>query len=125
MNRDAQPLVIKHDETKLKLSSYIIGFGLSLLLTLSAYLLVTHHGASRNVLVGIVAFLALCQFITQTYFFLHLGTESKPRWKIGIFFFMLGVVLILVVGSLWIMYNLNYRVSIPQELKYVKSQDDL
>ncbi|MEI9913842.1 MAG: cytochrome o ubiquinol oxidase subunit IV [Candidatus Saccharibacteria bacterium] len=125
MSRNDQSLTVSHDESKLKLSSYIAGFGLSLLLTLSAYLLVTHHGASRNVLVGIVVALALTQFIVQIFFFLHLGQESKPRWKLGIFFFMIGVVLILVFGSLWIMYSLNYRQTIPHELQYVNSQDDL
>ena len=125
MSNSNKPVAIQHDETKLKLRAYITGFGLSLLLTLSAYLLVTHHAANRHVLIGLVVVLALSQFMVQIFYFLHLGEETKPRWKLGVFFFMIGVVLILVFGSLWIINNLNYTMTVPQEEQYVNSQDDL
>jgi cytochrome o ubiquinol oxidase operon protein cyoD len=119
------PLTINHDENKLKLSSYITGFGLSILFTISAYLLVINHAASRTVLIGLVIVFAICQFISQSFLFLHLGQENKPRWRLTIFAFMLGVVIIIVFGSLWIMHNLKYRMTIPQEIRYMKSQDNL
>lgn len=125
MSSNEKPITATHEESKLKLGSYIAGFGLSLLFTLSAYLLVVNHAASRNVLIGLVTAFALCQFAVQSFFFLHLGNESKPRWRMGIFFFMLSVVIILVGGSLWIMYSLNVRQTIPQEIEYVNGQDNL
>jgi len=42
-------------------------------------------------------------------FFLHLGIESKPRWNLLVFYFMVVVLAILLYGSFWIMSNLDYR----------------
>ena len=125
MSKNAQSVAVHHDESKLKLSAYIAGFGLSLMFTLASYLLVTHHAASRDVLLGLITAFALCQFFVQMMFFLHLGNETKPRWKLAVFLFMSGVVLIIVFGSIWIISSLNYRQTVPQELRYVNSQDDL
>lgn len=46
----------------------------------------------------------------QLFFFLHLGQESKPYWNSQLFLFMLTILVILVIGSLWIMHNLSYNV---------------
>jgi cytochrome o ubiquinol oxidase operon protein cyoD len=125
MSKSSEAIIATHEETKLKLGSYIAGFVLSVLLTISAYLMVVNNGASRDVLVGVVSCLAITQFIVQAYFFLHLGKESRPKWKLYVFIFMIGVVLIIVFGSLWIMNNLNYRMSIPQQVQYLNNQDGL
>jgi cytochrome o ubiquinol oxidase operon protein cyoD len=111
-----------HEESKLSVKSYVIGFCMSLILTLSAYLLVSHHSATTTILLVVIVALALVQFMVQIYFFLHLGKETKPRWKLFVFLFMIGVVLILVFGSIWIINNLNTRQTLPQELQYMNSQ---
>lgn len=125
MSTKHQPVAIKHFEEKLKLKTYVIGFSLSVILTLTAYLLVTNHGTSQHVLVALLVVLALIQFFVQIYYFLHLGTETRPRWKLAVFMFMTGVVLILVFGSLWIMDNLNARMTIPEQIQYMNNQDGL
>lgn len=109
---------------KLTLRSYVVGFIGSLVFTLAAYLLVTHDLLSRRVLIASVITLALAQFLTQLLFFLHLGRERQPRWKLLVFLFMVVVVAILVFGSLWIMYKLNYHQSPQQMFKYLNSQSD-
>jgi cytochrome o ubiquinol oxidase operon protein cyoD len=107
------------------LGAYINGYVFSLFLTIAAYLMVTHHLFSNHVLVGVVVALALAQFVVQLVFFLHLGRETKPRWKLFVLLFMVMIVLILVFGSLWIMDNLNYRMTPAQIDQYMKSQDAL
>ena len=91
------------------LKAYITGFVLSVYLTIMAYLLVSRHLFSSHLLVALIIGLALIQFVVQVYYFLHLGQETKPRWKLVTFIFMLGTVAILVFGSLWIMANLDYQ----------------
>jgi cytochrome o ubiquinol oxidase operon protein cyoD len=59
--------------------------------------------------------LALAQAIAQLVWFLHLGHESAPRWKLVAFAFMLLVLVILIVGSIWIMNNLNYHTMSPAD----------
>jgi cytochrome o ubiquinol oxidase subunit IV len=90
---------------------YIVGLILSLALTLAAYFLVDGHLLTdRTALVSVVVVLAVLQALVQMMLFLHLGTEGKPHWNMLTFLFMVMVVLILVLGSLWIMYNLSYDV---------------
>ena len=91
------------------LKSYLIGFTLSLLLTLAAYFAVVKQIAAGSVLILILLGLGLIQTVVQLIVFLHLGGESKPRWNLATFLFMGLVLVIFVFGSMWIMYNLNYR----------------
>lgn len=96
---------------ELKLSQYVTGFVASVVLTLMAYLAVVHELFSTIGLATLVVTLGLVQFMVQLVFFLHLSLETKPRWKLAIFIFMVGVVLIVVFGSLWIMANLDYHMT--------------
>jgi cytochrome o ubiquinol oxidase operon protein cyoD len=108
------------------LKTYTIGFVLSLILTLEAYFLVVNEAFTRRwLLVAIVAF-AVVQLMVQLVFFLHLGSESKPRWNLTVFTFMLMVLLILVLGSLWIMHNLNYHMMSPSNTdKYIMEDEGI
>ncbi len=90
--------------------SYLLGFFASLLLTLLSFSLVVFKGVPEHYLVHILIALAVVQAVVQLLFFLHVGEEAKPRWETIIFYFMILVVLIIVVGSLWIMYDLDQRV---------------
>jgi cytochrome o ubiquinol oxidase operon protein cyoD len=123
---DKSNIVSKHEPAHGSLLSYSVGFGLSIVLTLVAFGLVeAHHRLSTTTIMTIIVGLALVQFMVQLFFFLHLGRETRPRWKLAVFYFMIGVVLILVLGSLWIMANLNYRMTPDQMNNYLKSQDGL
>ncbi len=101
------------------LVGYISGFALSLLLTGTAYVLVTRHVLEGGTLVAAIIGLALVQVLVQLFFFLHLGQETKPRWKLLVLAFMLVVLGILVFGSLWIMQNLNYNMSPESMNNYI------
>ncbi len=102
--------------------SYVGGYILSLALTAVAYALVRQHAYTRGVLIGLIIGLALVQFGVQLVCFLHLG---RGKWKSLAFWMMVIVVLILVLGSLWIMQNLNVRMTPQQINQYMQSQDSL
>ncbi|HEX3569180.1 MAG TPA: cytochrome o ubiquinol oxidase subunit IV [Candidatus Saccharimonadales bacterium] len=104
---------------------YITGFLLSISLTIVAYALVMHHGIAHTALIASIIALAVVQCLVQLFFFLHLGHETKPRWRLVVLLTMLLVIGILVAGSIWIMNNLNYRMT-PQEINtYLHDQDGL
>ncbi len=109
------------------LFTYVAGFILSVGLTIVAYLLVTKHVYEGWTLIYALVGLAVVQLFVQMFFFLHLGQEPKPRWNLGSFLFMLLVLLIIVVGSLWIMHNLNYNMMMsPDEMnKYVQEEEGI
>lgn len=92
------------------LMSYVIGFIASILLTAASFFLVISRMLSGQALIYTIVGLALVQATFQLLFFLHLGKEAKPRWESVVFYFMLLVLLIIAIGSLWIMYDLNDRV---------------
>ena len=80
-----------------------------MILTIAIYHFVTYDYLTGWVLTltvfGFGTILALIQLV----FFLHLGMESKPHWNTIAFLFMALVMLVVIGGSLWIMYNLNYN----------------
>jgi cytochrome o ubiquinol oxidase operon protein cyoD len=111
--------------------SYFIGFGISLGLTLLAFLTammqVDSGGtayAKTELLVGLVI-LAVIQLVVQLIFFFHLGHESKPRLNTVSFLFMLMVVGIIGFGSLWIMYNLNYNMMPHEVEQYIEHEEQI
>jgi len=113
-------------EDRVTLRSYVAGFLLSLATTIAAYVVVTEKLYSKNSIIATVAVLAIAQFFVQMLFFMHLGQEKKPRWKLLALVFMTGVVLIVVLGSLWIMHHLDYNMMSPRQMEnYMDSQDGL
>jgi cytochrome o ubiquinol oxidase operon protein cyoD len=119
-----KPVVAEHDSERTTLRTYITGFVSSVVLTVAAYVMVVDNAFSKWTLAIVVALLALVQFMVQLVFFLHLGQDTKPRFKVGVFLFMLLVLLIIVVGSLWIMHSLNYRMDMsPKRVQdYMNAQ---
>lgn len=108
------------------LRSCTIGYVLSLVLTFAAYLSVTNNLFAGNILVLVLMGLAMVQLVVQLIFFLHLGSESKPRFNLIIFLFMLLVLLIIVIGSLWIMNNLDYHTMSPKDTdSYLRNKEGL
>lgn len=88
--------------------SYSIGFGLAIIFTLAAFLTVTSGWFSQGAAITIISLLAVVQLIVQLVFFLHLGRD-KVKWKASAFYTMLLILILIVGGSLWIMYNLDYN----------------
>ena len=96
--------------------TYVVGFILSIILTLTAFKIVD-DGLLKGwgLTLTLIAF-AVVQLLVQLLFFLHLDKERKPRQNLMAFAFMAIVLLIIVLGSLWIMDNLNYHVMGPEEI---------
>lgn len=90
--------------------AYAIGFIGSLVLTAVSFFLVISKLFSGPFLICSLIALALVQAVIQLLFFLHVGKEAKPRWETLVFIFMVVILLIVALGSLWIMYDLDDRV---------------
>jgi cytochrome o ubiquinol oxidase operon protein cyoD len=99
----------KHQPGESTFKIYLTGFILCIILTLAAYFLVERHLLSGMTLVWTIVSLGTVQAIVQLIYFLHVGDEPHPRWNFLIFLFMALIVIVIVGGTMWIMYNLNYR----------------
>lgn len=107
----------------LSYTAYVAGFVGSLVLTLVSYFAVTTQAFTPTITLYVIGFLAIVQFVVQLFCFLHLGQEDRPRWRLRVFAFMLGVIIILVFGSIWIMNNLNYNMSHGEVKQYLEKSD--
>jgi cytochrome o ubiquinol oxidase subunit IV len=103
-----------HDSTEAQATwkSYILGFVLSIALTLFTYFIVVRHSFPRQTIVITISTFAILQAIVQLILFLHLAQESKPRSKLFMFLLMIAILIIVIAGTLWIMYDLDARMMI-------------
>lgn len=96
-------------ENDATIQRYTFGFAFSLIMTVVPFILAVQHLLEGWQLAACFVAFALLQVFVQLQYFLHIGDESKPRWNLMIFGFMVLVVFIVVFGSLWIMNNLDYH----------------
>ncbi|HSX09895.1 MAG TPA: cytochrome o ubiquinol oxidase subunit IV [Candidatus Saccharimonadales bacterium] len=109
---NAEPLT--KEQAQKTFRSYVTGFISSLILTLIPYFLITKHLFTPDFQVTIIIIFAMLQLIVQLVFFLHMREESKPRLNLVIFLSFFGIILVVVVASIWIMQHLNYNMSLVQ-----------
>jgi len=88
-------------------TSYLVGFVLSVILTAIPFALVMSHAAPATILIPSVIGIGVIQIVVHLVCFLHMNTRSSQLWNNAAFAFAVIIVGILVVGSLWIMYHLN------------------
>ncbi len=97
-----------HESSHGSLRSYLIGFGLSVVLTaIPFWLVMTGALGSNQATVLTVMALAIAQIIVHMVCFLHMNARSEGGWTMMALIFTLIVVVIALSGSLWVMYHLN------------------
>jgi cytochrome o ubiquinol oxidase subunit IV len=95
------------------LKSYTIGFALSLILTLLSFGCVMSGAVPQHLVApGIIVF-CIAQLLVQLGFFLHMGTAPEQRDNLSIGIFTLLIIAIVVVGSIWVMHNMNTHMMHP------------
>lgn len=105
--------------------SYVIGFALSLLFTAIPYQMVVNQTATGTTLLATIIGIAVLQMIIQIVFFLHLGRGPKPLYNVIFFVFTVGTIILVVVGSIWIMNHLNYNMAPTDASKYLIEQEGI
>jgi len=89
------------------LKSYIIGFVLSIILTIIPLVAVLQDMVEGNAATVLLIVTAVLQFVVQLFFFMHLKEEKSPRWNLMVLILGIVVVVTIVLGSMWIMnYNM-------------------
>ncbi|MCY0875602.1 MAG: cytochrome C oxidase subunit IV family protein [Firmicutes bacterium] len=82
---------------------HVVGYLLSLVLTIIAFLAVLNHWLSGRTLISIIMLLAVMQIGIQLFFFMHFTEGHGPRYHIMALGFALFFTIIFVGGSVWIM----------------------
>jgi cytochrome o ubiquinol oxidase subunit IV len=93
---------------------YWIGFLLSVVLTAIPFgLVMSGVIADTRWTAGIIMVAAAVQIVVHMIFFLHMNTRSESGWTFMALMFTVIIVVIVIAGSLWVMYNMNANM-IPQ-----------
>lgn len=98
-----------------ELRSYLIGLGLSIILTAAAFLSIgTHLIYGPGIVMAVVVF-GLAQVGIHLVFFLHMTTSPDNTNNALALAFGFLIVCLIVFGSIWIMYNMNHNMIPMQE----------
>jgi cytochrome o ubiquinol oxidase operon protein cyoD len=88
--------------------SYITGFILSVILTAIPFAIVMGGGLeSRTMTVAVVISCAIVQVLVHMVYFLHMNSRAEEGWVFVSTIFTVVVVVIMIAGSIWVMYHLN------------------
>ncbi|GGC48800.1 cytochrome o ubiquinol oxidase subunit IV [Chelatococcus reniformis] len=103
------------------LRGYLIGFGLSVLLTaIPFWIVMAEPFASKQVAGFAVMGFAAVQIVVHMVYFLHMNTHSDEGWTMMALIFTIIILVIVLSGSLWVMYHLNANMMPPHVMDQMK-----
>jgi len=105
---------------------YAYAYVVAAALSFFAYIVVRGNMLEGSVAATVLLGSAALQLYIQSRYFLHLDdARERPRWRLASYVFTWLTLLIVVVGSLWIMLNLNYNMMMsPKEMnEYMLKQN--
>ena len=87
---------------------YVTGFVLSVILTAIPFWLVMNGViASAGMTAAVILGFAAVQIVVHMVYFLHMNARSEGGWNMLALIFTVVLVVIVLSGSLWVMYHLN------------------
>lgn len=94
------------------LKTYLIGFTLAVLLTLIPFALVARGALPLVPTLVVIAILALIQMAVHLHYFLHLDLSAEHRYNLLTLAFAAVIILLMAGGTIWVLYNLHYRMMV-------------
>jgi cytochrome o ubiquinol oxidase operon protein cyoD len=90
------------------LKDYAIGFILSVILTaIPFYLVMTKAFDKSSTTAVVILGFAAIQVIVHMVYFLHMNGKSEGGWSLLATMFTLVLLVIVLAGSIWVMYHMN------------------
>lgn len=93
------------DESHASYGGYLVGFVLSVILTVAAFAAVMMHAMSPVATIAVIAALAIVQIVVHVYYFLHMNGSKELYWNCMAFYFAVLIVVILVFGFLFVLHD--------------------
>ena len=93
---------------------YMTGFVLSVILTAIPFWLVMAKVFDKpSTTTMVILGFGLVQIVVHMIYFLHMNTKSENGWTMLALIFTVIIVVIVIAGSLWVMYHMNLNM-MPQ-----------
>lgn len=89
--------------------TYVVGYGLALLLTLAAFGLVWLQFLSGRTAFYVVLGLGLVQMLVHFCCFLHVDLKRNSRADLQLLLFSAMIIALMVGGTLVVLFNLHHR----------------
>ena len=120
-----------HDHGSYK--SYLTGFVLAVVLTAIPFWLVMSNAFASSRAAGIVLLgLAAVQVVVHMVYFLHLNSKSESGWTMISTLFTIMIVVIMMAGSLWVMYHMNHNMmpsmnheTVPESMRSAPNANEM
>lgn len=110
---------MKSDSYNKSVLRYCLGAFIAGVITATIYIVAMNElVAGAMIMTCVILAAALIQLVVQLYFFLHISGGEKPRWRLHSFWFAAMMIMIVVVGSIWVMKNLDYNMGMSPEQMY-------
>jgi cytochrome o ubiquinol oxidase operon protein cyoD len=92
------------------LREYATGFVLAVILTAIPFYLVMGKVFSDSSTAGFVLLaMGAVQIVVHMIYFLHMSPKSEGGWNLLALIFTVMVVVIMLAGSIWVMYHMNHN----------------
>ncbi|MDO4223337.1 MAG: cytochrome o ubiquinol oxidase subunit IV [Acinetobacter sp.] len=93
---------------------YVIGFILSIILTIVPFYMVMSGGfeGQKTLIMTVIGITAVAQVLIQLIYFLHMNSSPEQRWNVIAFTYTLLTISALLIGSVWIMNYLHSNMMI-------------
>jgi cytochrome o ubiquinol oxidase operon protein cyoD len=89
------------------LRGYLTGFVLSVILTAIPFWLVMARVLPDSATVPVILGFAAVQVLVHMVYFLHMNAKVESGWSLLALLFTGIVVVIMLAGSIWVMYHMN------------------
>ena len=90
------------------LKGYVTGFVLAVILTVIPFWLVMGKVfANPNLTAMVILGIAAVQIVVHMVYFLHMNSKLEGGWSLLALIFTLMLLVIMLAGSIWVMYHLN------------------
>jgi heme/copper-type cytochrome/quinol oxidase subunit 4 len=89
------------------------------------YYLVVNRTITGTALLATILGFAVLQMLVQVVFFLHLGRGPKPNWNLFFFVSTVGIILVVVGGSMLIIHNLHYNMTPVEQVKKIANDEGI
>ncbi|GJI93758.1 cytochrome o ubiquinol oxidase subunit IV [Duganella caerulea] len=90
------------------LKDYAIGFVLSVILTAIPFWLVMHKAFDKSsTTAAVILAFAAVQVVVHMVYFLHMNGKIEGGWSLLATLFTLVLLVIVLAGSIWVMYHMN------------------
>lgn len=89
---------------------YVIGFVLSVVLTaIPFWLVMTGALADKGLMAIVITLFAAVQIVVHMIYFLHMNAKAEGGWNLLALMFTIMLLVIVLSGSMWVMYHLNHN----------------